>query len=497
MQESAEPFSFAAAGEFLNRREDLARMEDWWAGRDRNALALYGRRRVGKSWLFRAFADGKPALVLVAERRAEGAQLSRFGARLEPLLGFRPELPDVPALIASLYALAERERTLVVIDEFPYLLPARAERRDEVLTAIQAIMEERDGSKLKLVLCGSHIGQMTTLLANSSPLRGRLTPLAIEPLRFAAAQAFAGELTARERIERYAVTGGMSLYLDELARGGESLRARVCARVLDHRGPLFNDPRERLEEDLRQPGVYFSLLEELSARARTLGDLAAAIGKRTSDLGPYLETLREMQLVERLAPVSAGRDTRDHRYRIGDQFLRFWFRFVFDVQEDLRTGLRPRDLYDGEIAPLLADHVAPVFEQLCREWVRQQLGDRASRVGAWWGSALHELRRSGQRQREEIDVVGLRGGAVTVVGECKWTNAALSTKVLSELERFKLPALAQAGVASTPDGPAIVLFSRAGFRPALVEHATRRSDLRLVGVDELVSDLLATARPAA
>lgn len=62
-------FDFPAAARFVNREADLARMEEWWEGDDPNALALFGRRRVGKSWLFRRFAHDKPALVLVAERR--------------------------------------------------------------------------------------------------------------------------------------------------------------------------------------------------------------------------------------------------------------------------------------------------------------------------------------------------------------------------------------------------------------------------------------------
>src|SRR5262249_50874604 len=153
---------------------------DWWTGPETNALALYGRRRVGKSWLFRRFAHDKPAVVLVADRRAQAPQLDRFAQTLEPLLGVRPALDSVAALIEALYALAERSKPLAVIDEFPYLLPAGEAERDQVLTSIQAVMEERDSSQLKLILCGSYIGQMERLL--SGPLRGRLTGLAIEPL---------------------------------------------------------------------------------------------------------------------------------------------------------------------------------------------------------------------------------------------------------------------------------------------------------------------------
>jgi AAA+ ATPase superfamily predicted ATPase len=483
-------FVFPARAEFLNRAADLRRLEDWWSGRDRNALVLYGRRRVGKSWLLRAFAHGKPAIVLVTERRAEGAQLGRFADRLAPLVGMRPDLGDVSELIAALYALGERQRTLAIIDEFPYLLPARSEQRHEILTAIQAVMEERDTSGLKLMLCGSHIGQMRTLLAQTGPLRGRLTPLSVEPLRFADAQAFVQEPTARARVERYAVAGGMSMHLDELARGRGDLRERICERVLSHRGPLFNDPREVLEEELRQPGTYFSLLEELALGERAVGDLATALGKRTSDLGPYLETLEEMRLAERIAPVTAGRDHRDHRFRLADNFLRFWFRFVFDFQEDLRTGLRPEDHYDGEIAPVLSEHIATIFEGLCREWTRKELGAQVSRVGSWWGNALNELRRDGRRQSEEIDVVGLRRGVVAVVGECKWTGRRLGARVLGDLETYKLPAMRQAKVRLASDGPLIVLFSKSGFERDLIELAAGREDIRLVELDELVAGLM-------
>jgi AAA+ ATPase superfamily predicted ATPase len=482
-------FAFAGHDRFLNRESDLARLEDWWAGGEQNALALYGRRRVGKSWLLREFARGKRALVLVAERRAEAPQLDRFAAQLEPFAGVRPALGSVPALVDALYRVAEEQKLLVVIDEFPYLLPPRARDRDEALSAIQARMELRDASQLKLVLCGSYIGQMERLL--HGPLRGRLTPLLVEPLRFAEAQAFvAVDAPAAERIERYAVSGGMSLYLDELARGG-SVRDRVCSRVLDSRGPLFNDPREVLEEQLRTPGVYYSLLEELSTGSKSLGDLGAALGRTTPHLQGYLETLRDMRLVERTAPITARAHERAFRYRLADDFMRFWFRFVFPFQEELRTGLAPSTLYDDEIAPRLADHVSPTFESLCRQWVLA-IG-HATSVGSWWGIALNDLRRGGVRTSEEIDVVGRRRGLVSVVGECRWTRKQMGLDVLGDLESYKIPALRQAGARISSDA-VIALFSRSGFATGLVRAAAARDDVLLLGPDEIAAALLSPRR---
>ena len=209
-------FEFPAADRFVNRSDDLARLEDWWTGTEANALALYGRRRVGKSWLFRRFAHGKPAIVLVADRRASGPQLDRFATQLEPVVGFRPAIDSVAALVQLLYRVATDSKTLVIVDEFPYLLPTLDAERDSVLTSIQSVMEDRDKSRLKLVFCGSYIGQMEKLMRG--PLRGRLTPMVVEPLGFAEAATFMSKSrTAGDVVERFGVAGGMAMYLDEIA----------------------------------------------------------------------------------------------------------------------------------------------------------------------------------------------------------------------------------------------------------------------------------------
>jgi AAA+ ATPase superfamily predicted ATPase len=480
-------FTFPAIDRFRNRQADLDRMEDWWSGTEANALALYGRRRVGKSWLFRRFAHGKPAVVLVADRRAQGPQLDRFAATLEPLLGVRPALDSVASLLEALYALAERQKILVIIDEFPYLLPAHEADRDEVLTSIQAVMEERDSSQLKLMLCGSYIGQMERLF--NGPLRGRLTGLSVDPLDFPAATVYLdGATTAVDQIERYAVAGGMSLYLDEIGRD-KALSRRICERVLDPRGPLFNDPREVLEEELRSPGIYYSLLEELSTGRKSLADLGTALGRRTTDLPSYLKSLQAMRIVERHAPVTARDDERNQRWSLADDFMRFWFRFVFPYQEDLKTGLSPKVLYRDEIAPQLNDHVSPSFERLCRLWALR--AGTATRVGAWWGNARNVHRRTKARMTEEVDVVGLSRSVVTIVGECKWTNDKMSPQVLTDIDTYKIPAMRESKVRFVKDGPQILLFSRNGFKSKLVAEAGRRTDVTLLSPAEIVGALLA------
>lgn len=480
-------FEWSLAGAFLNREQELSQLERWWSGGTRRIVAMYGRRRVGKSWLFRAFAHGKPAVVLVAEAGARGAQLRKLAAALEAPMGVRPDLAGVPDLFRALYRLGRREKFLAVIDEFPHLMPAAARGRREMLTAIQAVIEEeQDASRTRFVLCGSQISSMERLLAEESPLHGRLQRLLVSPLGPEESAHFIEAESPRDWVERFSVCGGMPMYLDELGRGGTA-RKLLCESVLDPLGALFEEPPYVLQQELRRPGVYLSILDELASGPRALRDLSNALDMPGTSLTEYLKSLQEMRIVDRRRPVTSAKESPGFRYVLTDGFFRFWFRFVRPFASELETGLRPDDLWRAEVAPALAEHIAPAFESLCRRWLRSNLGEEASRVGGWWGPSRHDLRATGERLTEEIDVVGLRRGRVSVIGECKWSGKPVSTSLLSEIERYKLPALLQqSGVRAQPAGPRIVLFSRSGFTAGLQSQAEARDDLRLVEVEELV-----------
>jgi AAA+ ATPase superfamily predicted ATPase len=473
-------YSWPLVEEFLDREDELARLESWWASPERMPINLYGRRRVGKSWLLRRFAHGKPAVILASERLAPGTQLSRFAALLEPGLGVRPELPDVATLFRVAFRLAGEAKALVVIDELPWLLPGTGVEIERTLSSIQAVMEEeRDGAHLKLVLCGSAISQMQALMSERGPLHGRLSALEIRPLRYRQARVFLDKLDPIGSVERFAIAGGMPRYLSELGRG--DLKSVICSRVLDRNGPLWNEARAVLEQELKQPGVYFSILEQLATGEKQVERIASGARIENAVVNRYLATLADLRIVRRKLPVGASASSRGGHWELSDSFLRFWFRFVFPFQAELEAGLRPEDLWESSVKPALSDHVAPVFEDLCCDWTRANYGRTAQRLGSWWGNARNDLRRAGTRTTEEIDIVGLANGRVTLIGECRWRNKAMDGNILKEIEDYKLPALRQAGYEIEED-PQVLLFSRGGYGSRLEGAASESSFLELVSI---------------
>jgi len=475
-----ETYSWPLVDEFLDREEDLARLEEWWEAAERRPVAVVGRRRVGKSWLFRRFAHDKPALLLVAEQLPSGAQLARFADQLTPVLGVRPDLPDLAALMRTVYRAARSEKLLVVIDEFPWLLGTSTAQARRALSAIQAIMEEERGeSKIKLMLCGSHVGQMDAHFGERNPMHGRLIRAEIRPLPFAEAALFLAPLDPVSAFERYAIAGGMPLYLCRLAAG--STRAAVCGQILDRNGTLWNEGRVILEQELREPRVYFGILEQLASGEKELNEISSPMRMDGNIVAKYLNTLTELRIVRRKQPLGAPPGARSGHWQLADPFLRFWFRFVFPFQAGLESGLRATDLYDGEVAPTLPGHVAPVFEDWCRQWLRAERGTMATTVDAWWGNAANRFRRDQERSSEEIDAVGTLRGKVTLLAECKWTAKPLGSGIVRDLDTYKIPALRDAGF-KIADDHAIVLFSKSGYTNSLRELAGHDQRIELIDV---------------
>lgn len=476
-------YLFPALAEFRDRDAELREIEAWWDdASERRAMVLYGRRRVGKSWLFRRFAHEKQADIFVADSRAEPDQLAEFARRLEPELGLLPSLTDIGSFIELLFRRAESERRLVVIDEFPYLLQTNRALPSILLRVME---EHAQSSRLKLILCGSIIGIMEELLAERNPLHGRLRPLTVQPLSFVTALSMLPGHEALTAIERYAVAGGMPRYLAEFGQR-QRLSDLVSQKVLNRLGPLFNEPRAVLAQELRVPHTYFSILATLAAGPMRWDDLVSRSGLESKSLSVYLDTLSGMQLVGSRQPITdRGSNARRRQYFIRDAFLRFWFRFVFPHQSALEEGTDPSDLYRSVIAPRLADHVAPVFEEIAREWTRRTRLVGAAHVGAWWGPAIHRLRRMRVRTSEEIDVVAIDRGRITLIGEARWRSERMNASILDDLLTYKLPALEQVRDVRAAPTVQIALFSRAGFTRGLETAANERGDVRLVSVDEL------------
>jgi len=215
---------------------------------------IYGRRRVGKTALIKAFCSERPHIYFLAAQEAEERQREKFVERVAEYFGDRiPRTDGWDDAFAYLGEKIEAEDTIVAIDEFPYLVEENGSLPSYVQGFVDEYLQETESM---LLLCGSSVSTMeSAVLGHESPLYGRRTgQLDVEPFSFKQARdVISYDIVAA--IRSYAVTGGTPMYLT-LFDYDRSLRENVKSKVLSPTAVLYNEPEFLLRTRSSCPGTH-------------------------------------------------------------------------------------------------------------------------------------------------------------------------------------------------------------------------------------------------
>lgn len=419
-------------------------------------MVLWGRRRVGKTFLLAHLAFGKRAVFFGATQQAEGIELGRLaetvgrdlGQGVGDLLagGFR----SWEAALRFFAALATDEPLLVALDEVPYL----ARSTPGFASIVQAVWDHlRPGTRLMLVLTGSAVGVIEGMLGANAALRGRPTlALRLDPLDVTAARLFLPRLGPQALLEAYAACGGYPLHLlawDQALGTQANLRRLAVAPGGLLAEDAFGIPREELPESGGYPRILGAI-----GRGRTR--YAAIASEAQQRIEHPLEVLVRAGFVRGALPIGAPKGARP-AYDIADPYLAFWFGVLYSSLADVEAGQGSAVL--KRVAPLWQRHLGLVFEDAARAHARRlvqrgQLPDDLV-VGRWWAAA---------GEPTEIDVLGLRGSRTFLLGEARWQPRPLDTRDLEALRR-KVTRVPE----PVPE-PLYALWGRGGVTPE-VRHA--------------------------
>jgi hypothetical protein len=460
---------------FYDRENELDVLETAFESPGHDVFVVYGRRRVGKTELLKEFCTDRPHIYFLAAQEAEPRQREKFVEQIADR--FDDRIPRIDGWDEALDYLGEKlatEQLIVVIDEFPYLV----EENNSLPSYVQGFVDEQlQDTDSMLVLCGSSVSTMESeVLGHESPLYGRRTgQIDLDPFSFQQARDVIA-YDIEDAIRSFAVTGGTPMYLT-LFDYERSLGENIQTQILSPTAVLYNEPEFLLRTELRNPARYMSILEAVATGHTTPNEIAGATGIDVGPLSKYLQTLRQLRLIDREVPVTASaKQSKRSRYRVADEFLRFWFRFVEPNRSSIEEA--PGIVYDGTIEPGLPDHVAPTFEEICQEAVweairRDELGPYAE-IGRWWYG------------EDEIDIVGLAPDDDRILlAECKWTGEPVGHALVDSL-REKSDRVRWGSPTREEE---FALFSRSGFVDGLADDLD--DNWSLFGLEDL-NPLLST-----
>lgn len=460
---------------FINRHQELAALDRMFRSETAELFVLYGRRRVGKTELLLQFCKDKRSIYFLASQLKERDHLRQLTETArhvinDPLLQ-SIIFDDWESALIYFAQQAEEKRLVLVLDEFQYLCEDNA----ALPSLIQRFWDlHGKNSKLFLILCGSQISFMEReVLAERSPLYGRRTSqLQLMPLSYRDSGHFFPEYTAKEKLIAYGILGGIPAYLNRFAVHSlnnsqdipqEVFEQHIKNELLTPQGYLFDEVNFLLRMELREPKTYASVLHAIAGGATRLNEIAQRVNLSSTDTNKYLSVLQELALVKRETPVTerAPQKSRKGLYKISDNYVKFWFRFVLPNRSLIESG--NADLvYQQIIAPNLSHYMGSIFEDVCRQYINLYRGEKLEiapkRIGGHWGAAL------------EIDVLTENVDGSHWFGECKWWEAPVGENVLNALieNATKVPEQWQRN-------PRYILFSVNGFTNALRQRAEKES----------------------
>lgn len=433
----------------------MTRLEKAWAAArngESQLAVVWGRRRVGKTFLLGHFARGKRCAFFAATQQAETIELRRFAEVVARDLGDDAaslsggSFANWEAALRFLSAIARDEPLLVVLDEVPYLTRSTP----GFASIVQAIWDHLRATKLMLVLTGSAVGTIEEMLGAGGALRGRANlTIRLDPFGLLGAREFLPKLSDVDFFAAYAACGGYPLHLQRWDEG-VSVEDNLATLAGTAGGILLEDAASILSEELSDTGGYPRILAAIGRGRTRISEIQADADQRVEH---PLDVLVRAGFVRRSLPIGSPKASRP-LYEIDDVYLAFWFSVLYSDLAFISGGqggpvLRRR-------APAWQRHLGWVFEEAARAHAARMVESgrfpNVLVVGRWWAVKGEQC---------EVDVLGLAGSRTALIGEAKWQERPLGMRDLAELsaKRSRVP--------NVSDEPLLVLWGRAGVEPGV------------------------------
>ena len=465
---------------FVSRTDELSAMQKFYNKDTFQMVVLYGRSRVGKTTLISEFIKDKPAILFSAQEANEHLNLRLFSESVYRFFGLPASTGPFQSWHDAFSFIAEKakgQRFVLAIDEFPYI----ATTNKSIKSILQNIIDhELKNSQLYLILCGSQISFMEkSVLGAKSPLFGRRTAqFKLGGFDYYDAAQMLGGASNEDKIKYYACIGGTPHYLAQVDTR-LSFEENVIDLYFTPQGYLYSEPTMLLQQELREPAMYNTIISAIATGSSRLNDISTKIGEETAKSTKYMKTLMDLRILARIVPFGENPErSRKSLYEIADHCYRFWYKYVFFNRAGIETGIG-RNIAESIVFPELAAFIGkPAFEEVCRQFIQRQnrktqLPFLATEFGQWWGTDPRA------KQSADIDiVVGNRAQGKLLLGECKWRNEQTDAGEIQKL-------LDKARLLPGYQDVFFMFFSKAPYTPAAQELERNNPNLKLITLDML------------
>lgn len=450
------------------RTAELKHLNTYYDQDGSQIMVVYGQKNVGKTQLLKDFVEDKSFYYYHAKSASEREQRYLWGAELgrkDIKLSKYPSFTDIfEAIIENKGA-----KKVIILDEFQYIVKSSDNFMSELVSFVHNNWQTQN---LMVVLVSSSIGWVENSMINKiGDAAYELSSfLKVKELSFESiTEHFAG-FSIEQCIEAYAVLGGIpglwAYFNDKL-----SVKENIIRSILSPMSLLNQEGQRIVEEELRETGVYNTILASIAQGNHKLNDLFMHTDFSRAKISVYLKNLMELELVEKVFSydTEGKENTQKGIYRISNHFVNFYFTYIYPNLTDIEN-ITPGDFYKEYVAPTFRTYVSDYFKTVCRQHIEKwnkwgQLPIQIDRIGEWVGKLGN------------IDVIAQNSNGDTIVAICNWDKPMMRYDDYEWLMFCCKEAKIKVDY--------IYLFSVRRFDEKLNLEAKVKSNLKLISLDEM------------
>lgn len=439
---------------FIGRTIQLEQLKKEMTMDEMRMSLIFGRRRVGKSELVKQVLKESAVKSIYYECKqvTEASNVQSICDVVSETFGL-PKLAytSIEELLDYVFSLSKDDNLIFVLDEYPYL----RENVKGLDSIIQSMVDKyRDTVKLKLIILGSYVDIMKSLLEHSNPLFGRVDlVMDLKQMDYYESALFYPNMSDEDKVRIYSVFGGIP-YFNRLVDDNKSVKDNIINLIASPGARLENEVSMYLNAEISKMVNANEVFEALAAGFSKYSDI---LSQSHVSSGPtlidVLEKLIKMEVVEKKAPINDEGSRKKAGYYICDNLSLFYYRYIFKYSSQLKI-MDSEVFYDKYIASDFEENYVPhKFEEICRQYlIRQNRLGKITPVIEKIGKYYYDNPKT--RTNGEFDVVTLDEKGY-VFYEVKFRKRKISKEVIEE----EIRQIKETGL----DCYRYVFFSRSGF----------------------------------
>jgi AAA+ ATPase superfamily predicted ATPase len=353
---------------FVGRTLEKQKLCDVYKNDNQSTVLIYGRRRVGKSELIKESlrVAGVDSIYYECKQTSEMNNVESLSMLVSEKFGY-PKLAfsSLEEILGFLFKRAETTPLVLVLDEYSYL--------KNVVLGLDSILQsliDAHASKLKLVLCGSYVEVMESLLAKENPLYGRIdVTISLKPMDYYESSLFYPFFSNEDKVRLYSVFGGIPYY-NRLIDSGLSVKENIIELIASPGARLENEVGMYLHSEISKIVNANEVFEALSKGFSKYNDI---LSQSHVSSGPtlvdVLDKLMRMNVVVKEAPINDEANRKKAGYFISDNMSLFSYRYIFRYVSQMNV-MDPNAFFDRFIAEDFETiYVPDRFERICKEYL--------------------------------------------------------------------------------------------------------------------------------